>query len=384
MIRKQKKIRIRTIWLMNYFINSTIAMCPSGRTTRKVNLNVKRNMPKEKNKNCPATQRNPTYLKIKKRGKFRRLKQVNKGPLVAPSKTTNIDHDLNAQKNTTPQDKPYHNDHMPSTSPNVNHTASNSPQEMDAIGSTPEEGPEHVRDKIKALLDRATTLAATDHDSDAHRRELDAINEEVKLVEQHLQEIVQSQLATSTSHEPTGRGPMGLKEMLEYMPPDFRVNQTQAKMLKETIDTIKRLLPMFAAEVREYAGMCGETEDIYAYSHGLAFQLFKISGAHFPETTGQVYLKTITKATSDCTPHRQETSPCDYTVTLIDYGAELYHYDIRDGVAGHADNMQPIATAITHTLTKQVNKRFIILDEEEGPNKHAPHGASQMLLHCSG
>ena len=73
MIRKQKKIRIKTIWLMNYFINSTTAMCPRGRTTRKVNSNAKRNTPKEKNKSCPATQRNPTYLKIKKRRSYLKI-----------------------------------------------------------------------------------------------------------------------------------------------------------------------------------------------------------------------------------------------------------------------------------------------------------------------
>ena len=153
--------------------------------------------------------------------------------------------------------------------------------------------------------------------------------------------------------------------MLEYMPPDFRADQTKAKLLKETVETIKRLLPLFAAEVREYAGMCGESEDLCAYSHGLAFQLFKISGAHFPEAIGQVYSKTITKATPDYTLHGIEVPPCDYTVTLMDYGAELYHYAIRDGVAGHANNMHPMATALTHTLTVQVNKRFIILDEEK-------------------
>ena len=366
MIQKSKKIRTKFTWFTNYFMNSTIAIYPCGRKTRKVYPRVKRDISKKRNDSLPPTHKSPTYLMNKKRGKFRGLKRVNKGLLAAPSRPTNRGHDPNEQKNASPQYKaPDKNRDMPPTPPNASHAASNSPKEMGSDGSTPEECTEHVRDKIKALLDRTTTLAATDHNSDAHRKEIYAINEEIKLVEQHLQEIVQTQSATSGSHEPTGRGPMGLKEMLEYMPPDFRLNQMQAKTLKEAVDTIKRLLPMFAAEVREYAGMCGETEDICAYSHGLAFQLFKLSGAHFPETTGQVYLKTITRATSDYTSHGQETSPCDYTVTLIDYGAELYHYAIRDGVAGHPENMQPMATAITHTLTVQVNKRFIILDEEK-------------------
>ena len=138
-------------------------------------------MPKDKS--GPTTRRNPTYLMIKKRGKFRRPRLVNKGPQVALSKTASTDHDLYEQ--TTPQDKAYHNDHISPT---------------DANRPTSAEGPEHVQDKIKTLLKRATALAATDNETYAHLKELHDINEEVKLVEQHLQDV-QSQLATPSPQE---------------------------------------------------------------------------------------------------------------------------------------------------------------------------------------
>ena len=332
MMQKRKKLRTKTARLINYFLDSNVYKNSNRRKSRKIKS--KKSMLKE------SSSANPTYLKTKKRGKFRKITAVNKGPLMAPGRAPSTNQDHN--EHTTPQNKAHDDDNT-----------------TDAKETA--EGPEHVQDRIKTLLDRAVTLAATEHETDAHREELNAINNEVKEVEKHLNEV-QSQLATLSWQEPTRRGPIGLKEMLEYMPPDIRENLTKAKLLKETIDTIKRLLPMFAAEVREYAGMCGESEDLCAYSHGLAFQLFKISSAHFPEVNGLVYNKTITQATSDYTP---QAPPCDYAVTLIDYGAELYHYAIRDGITEHANNMHPMATAITHTLMVQVNKRFVIIDEEK-------------------
>ena len=248
------------------------------------------------------------------------------------------------------------------------------------------EGLEHVQDRIEALLKRATTLAATDQETYAHLQELNAINEEVQLVELHLQEVrsqsvhlgalsQRSEYVAQSSNEaypkipnrenPVGRGPKQTHNHLrrnqitydQFIPTTIGLTQLEVQRLVHSAVCVRNNLLSIKAQVREYADICGGPESTYAFSHGLAYQLIELTGTTFPDVQGRIYQKKIEEVSIN---PEVENLRRDCTVILLDYGTELYHYADR---GTDQESMYPMASALAHMLSTQINDQFILKED---------------------
>ena len=197
-----KKLRKRVRWLRSYFLDSVTETRPDGRKIRKITSTHPKKTPS-------ITKPSPKRVKsltTRKRRKFRSRKKIHRGPHYAPSGGPSPQGDTrslipNKRAETATQSNKSQNVDIASAQPHEahphnKHTMEAQLTEMDANGIDSTEGPEHVRDRIKGLLDRAIALAATDHDTDTHQKELETINREIELVKQHLEEV-QSHANTS-------------------------------------------------------------------------------------------------------------------------------------------------------------------------------------------
>lgn len=132
----------------------------------------------------------------------------------------------------------------------------------------------------------------------------------------------------------------------------------ETQILVDNAVKIRENLHTIAAQVREYAVICGGTDSTFAYSHGLAHQLLQLTVVVFPEVQGKIYQKIIAGANTDTDlAPGSMPQPKDCSIVLLDYGMELYHYADR---GRSLDNMQPTASALAHMLTAQPNGLYFI------------------------